>query len=226
MHFHLPKALHGWREFLGEVGIIVFGVLIALGAEQFVETLHWRREVDAERRALQGEVRYNLGAAIYRMSEQHCIDSKLSEISTVFERHAADRPLGLRAPVGRPMVWIGTTGTWEIAVSGQALVHMRLDEKLRFSDAFGSYQAFNVMREKEDEIWRDLSLLDQSRVLNESDWSRLHAAYVEAKSINERMRLITNYLIKSATVGERSEMPVLGADGIENERAFCTPMIE
>lgn len=34
MHFHMPKPMHGWREFLGEVGIIVFGVLIALSAEQ------------------------------------------------------------------------------------------------------------------------------------------------------------------------------------------------
>lgn len=34
MHIHLPKPLHGWREFLAEVGIIVLGVLIALGAEQ------------------------------------------------------------------------------------------------------------------------------------------------------------------------------------------------
>jgi hypothetical protein len=39
MHFHLPKPLHGWREFGGEVGIIVLGVLIALGAEQIVESL-------------------------------------------------------------------------------------------------------------------------------------------------------------------------------------------
>jgi hypothetical protein len=31
MHFHLPKPLHGWREFAGEVGIIVVGVLIARG---------------------------------------------------------------------------------------------------------------------------------------------------------------------------------------------------
>ena len=37
MHFHLPKPLHGWRAFTGEVGIIVIGVLIALGAEQIVE---------------------------------------------------------------------------------------------------------------------------------------------------------------------------------------------
>ena len=40
MHFHLPKPLHGWREFAGEVGIIVIGVLIALGAEQIVEWVH------------------------------------------------------------------------------------------------------------------------------------------------------------------------------------------
>jgi type IV secretory pathway VirB2 component (pilin) len=36
MDFHLPKPL-GWREFVGEVGIIVLGVLIALGAGQVVE---------------------------------------------------------------------------------------------------------------------------------------------------------------------------------------------
>jgi len=26
MHVHLPKSLHGWRAFAGEVGIIVMGV--------------------------------------------------------------------------------------------------------------------------------------------------------------------------------------------------------
>lgn len=50
MHFHMPKPLHGWREFAGEVGIIVIGVLIALGAEQVVETVHGNAEVRAFRR--------------------------------------------------------------------------------------------------------------------------------------------------------------------------------
>ena len=31
MRVSMPKPLHGWREFAGEVGIIVLGVLIALG---------------------------------------------------------------------------------------------------------------------------------------------------------------------------------------------------
>ena len=45
MHIHLPKPLHGWREFAGEVGIIVIGVLLALGAEQAIEALHHRAQV-------------------------------------------------------------------------------------------------------------------------------------------------------------------------------------
>jgi hypothetical protein len=32
MQFHLPKPLRGWRAFVGEVGVIVLGVLVALGA--------------------------------------------------------------------------------------------------------------------------------------------------------------------------------------------------
>ena len=45
MRVHLPKPLHGWRQLAGEVGIIVLGVLIALGFEQLVEAMRWRSEV-------------------------------------------------------------------------------------------------------------------------------------------------------------------------------------
>ncbi len=31
MHVHKPKPLHGLREFLSEIAVIVFGILIALG---------------------------------------------------------------------------------------------------------------------------------------------------------------------------------------------------
>jgi hypothetical protein len=53
----LPKPLHGWREFAGEVGIIVIGVLIALGAEQVVEEIHFRNAVASERMALHEALR-------------------------------------------------------------------------------------------------------------------------------------------------------------------------
>ena len=55
MHFHLPKPLHGWREFVGEVGIIVIGV-DCVGAEQVVETLHWNHVAAGARESVSGEL--------------------------------------------------------------------------------------------------------------------------------------------------------------------------
>lgn len=45
MDIHKPKPVHNWREFPSEIGVIVCGVLIALGLEQAVEALHWARRV-------------------------------------------------------------------------------------------------------------------------------------------------------------------------------------
>ena len=60
MHFRLPTPLHGWREFAGEVGIIVLGVLIALGFGQIAEALHDRWNAAEARDAIRAEVRENL----------------------------------------------------------------------------------------------------------------------------------------------------------------------
>lgn len=60
MHFHLPKALHGWREFAGEVGIIVIGVLIALGAEQLVEDWRWHERLAAAQKTIDFELNSQL----------------------------------------------------------------------------------------------------------------------------------------------------------------------
>ena len=51
--------MHGWREFAGEVGIIVIGVLIALGAEQLIERWQDRERVDRAVEALRVELGYH-----------------------------------------------------------------------------------------------------------------------------------------------------------------------
>src|SRR6185437_17141708 len=130
MHFHLPKPLHGWREFLGEVGIIVVGVLIALTAEQVVEQLHWRHAVSMQRQALHKELRGDLSTASYRLLQEPCISRRLTELMIVFERHKAGQPLRLAAAVGSPAILLATTGAWETASHGETLDHMPLDERL------------------------------------------------------------------------------------------------
>ena len=86
MHLHLPKPLHGWRAFAGEVGIIVIGVLIALGAEQIVETVH-ERQIAAETRAnIKSEIESDLAGMKLRLAAEPCIQRRLQQLHSIVEQ--------------------------------------------------------------------------------------------------------------------------------------------
>src|SRR3954469_21289967 len=80
MHFHLPKPLHGWRAFVGEVGIIVVGVLIALGAEQVVESIHEREDIAQLRGALRGELADDRARWEDMRAQDRCTESRFTAI--------------------------------------------------------------------------------------------------------------------------------------------------
>lgn len=94
MHFHLPKPLHGWREFAGEVGVIVLGVLIALGLEQIVQSIHERNIAAEARENVRDEAALNLSAIRDRIDVQPCIERRLDELSRILFGQAM-------APYGR-----------------------------------------------------------------------------------------------------------------------------
>ncbi len=81
MHFHLPKPLHGWRALVGEVGIIVVGVLIALGAEQLVHDFQIRSDVREFRKTIDREVGMNIYAFNLRASQFGCDRQRLAELT-------------------------------------------------------------------------------------------------------------------------------------------------
>src|SRR5207253_10949752 len=81
MHLHLPKPLHGWREFFGEVGIIVIGVLIALGAEQVVERFRSEdRAMRAEKR-IHDEIDVTQLNELERVAIRTCLTDRLRELA-------------------------------------------------------------------------------------------------------------------------------------------------
>jgi hypothetical protein len=226
MDIHKPKPWQGWPEFLKEIGTIVIGVLIALGAEQAVEWVHWRHEVEAERGSLLNEARNNLGAVAYRRTESACIGRRLADLEEIFRRQEQGRPLAIRAPLTTPPLDIESTSSWEIAVSGQALGHMPRKEKLSFSNAFDTYRAFNLLRNEEDAIWRRLQLVNHPDVLSPGDWVGLHQAFGEAEATNSRMASLTSYVIRGARVGQRPEQVELTPTDIADMKTFCAPLIQ
>ena len=222
MDIHKPKAAHSWREFAIEIGTIVCGIVIALLLEQAVESFHWRHEVEAERESLLAEAKDNVTTAAYRAAADTCVRQRLRDIEEGFLRHAKGQPLGFVRSVARPPNWIATTSSWDIAVTGQALLHMPREERLKFSDAFDTYRAFAAIRREEDGIWRRLTLLDHPDILEAGDWVALHMAFGEALSMNERIATLTQYMRGAAALGQK---PAL-FEGVDAQRlqAFCTPL--
>src|SRR5665213_728536 len=119
MHVHLPKPLHGWRELLGEIGVIVIGVLIALGAEQTVEWLQWKSELAETREALNLELTHAMGSFQYRITLQGCINHRLDELSRWLAKSQPGDKLPLARAIGQPLGYAILTGTWETAKGGQ-----------------------------------------------------------------------------------------------------------
>jgi hypothetical protein len=144
MHFHLPKPLHGWRAFTGEVGIIVIGVLIALGAQQLVENWQWRSEVRETDQRLVREMQLDLADAYERFAIDPCLRPRLGELRdqllTTGEHWSGSRaslandvyrsgfPSVYRTP-DRP--W--RQASWRTALNGETLGHFSAKRVQEFS---------------------------------------------------------------------------------------------
>jgi hypothetical protein len=172
MHLHLPKPLHGWRELAGEVGIIVLGVLIALGAEQVVETIHGNAQVREFRRAVDNELAYDLGSYKQRLMLGPCVRARLAELDHVIASDRAGRPIRMHGlshwPVSfslRTSVWAGRTNDVE--------TRMPLQTRLAYASIYDDLANYDVHRIDERSAWQELGDFDDAEDLSNADLMRL-----------------------------------------------------
>jgi len=76
----IPTPINGWRVFLGEVGVIVLGVLLALGAQQIVEDIEMRGEVRRFRDTIDHEIGLNLFVYEVRTRGSACNEKRINEL--------------------------------------------------------------------------------------------------------------------------------------------------
>lgn len=172
MHFQLPKPLHGWRGLAGEVGIIVVGVLIALGAQQVVETLHGKAQVREFRNAVDDELAYDMGSYKQRLMLTPCVRARLAELDHVISSGRAGRPIPLhglsRWPVSfslRTSVWAGRTG--------EVSTDIPLRTRLAYSSIYDDLANYDVHRIDERTAWQELGQFDDASDLDHDDIMRL-----------------------------------------------------
>ena len=206
MHFRLPKPLHGWREFTGEVGIIVIGVLIALGAEQVVEHFNHQRQVDLARDAIRDELGNAAEVAYERLIIQPCLRGRLKELATNLSNsdgawkaspmqfnspgYATVLPTVYRGP-SRPLPVDG----WRTAIAGGTVNFMDSGEVRDFSAIYDQIALFDQNQSDESTAAARLAPLGFDRKLDENERTRMLADLAEVDRINSFMALVAGQLI-------------------------------
>ena len=200
MRFNVPRPLHGWRAFIGEVGIIVLGVLIALSAEQLVRSVSSRRQADAAIESIRGE----LGSSYVKASEfaiaEPCIDLQLQMLEQRLHNRGEYRPAPLytdsslqfayRAPLRN---WLDDA--WQSAIAeGDA---SNFDRDVRLSIA-SIYTQIASMRDASRELgqlsWQ-LRVLTQPIQPDAATRARLIEELEHARGLYAEMALTGNQMV-------------------------------
>ena len=183
MHVHLPKPLHGWRAFAGEVGIIVIGVLIALGAQQLVQELQWGTDVRDFRKAVDTEIQFDLAAGDYRVRESPCVQRRLAEL----ERWSAEQRSGRATPLLReinfPRRINPGVSVWNSRGSDLP-AHVPIDARLAYSDLYDLIANQWELIEDERETWLSLNGFNHASKLGPEDLMKLDQLIFRAETLD------------------------------------------
>ena len=221
MHFHLPKPLHGWREFAGEVGIIVVGVLIALGAEQVVERVHERNVARDADNAIRTEIGADLGALANRIRTEPCIAAKLTSLNAYAVRASTESISDPPRWVGRPQLWNMETSRWDAASQAGRAALLPLDEQSEYDDIYGSLKQIGDAEADEQRAWATLRSFEGVPHLGEAALIQMRSALATARYDDWRIKLA----FKQSEVDARSHGIALNADArYPGSKSACIPL--
>jgi hypothetical protein len=185
MRVHLPKPLHGWRQFAGEVGIIVLGVLIALGFGQVVEEWQWHAEAVSARKALANELVVAADQGAERIAVEDCLRDRIGELAgrlnsntgtwtgdpLPIPRGAELSPHWDNRAMGRvysvPLRgW--SQDAWDTAKSTGVLNHMSHEEIANYSAIYGEVAAIRDLQNEELPLETKIAFLSVDQRLDNS----------------------------------------------------------
>jgi hypothetical protein len=189
MHIHLPKPLHGWRAFVGEISVIVLGVLIALALEQVVEAIHEDHIASEAREAVRAEVRENLWWLEYRGQRQPCISKRLAQLDDLLARARQ----GESIPVVQHLGLLGhakiTRLRWEAnSEAGRASLFSG-DEQRMLGNMYFTTEQFWEAQQQEEIAWSKMRFIQGLNQLTPVDVHELSVLLAEARYQNFIVRL-------------------------------------
>jgi len=190
MRFSLPKPLRGWRQLAWEVGIIVIGVLIALGAQQIVEGFH-DRSVAAETRAeVTDELNSDLMSMVLRQAAEPCIERRLNELRAIMAEWEETGSFETPKWVSQSPVIEIELSRYEGAQSAGRLALLSGDEQSRMGAVVARIRKFDEWQIAERVPWGRLRALQfGAKALSAADRAAIRSALQDASTFDYEAKI-------------------------------------
>ncbi len=223
MLFRLPRPLHGWREFIHEIIIVVIGVLLALGGAQLIDTLHSRSQVASFRAVVDHELGRNLGIYQHVIAQRPCADRRLADLKRFLVDMGAGRTDQLAQPIGRPFLQTLFFSAWDN--KGAVMDGLPLDLRLRYGELYDEFRNDEKVLLNEREVWRSMSLAEQDEPLDHADRMRMRELVTRAEQFNEVARPNYDYVAKLASALHIRPIGDPNLLRVASDESFCRPLL-
>ena len=219
MHVHLPKPMHGWRAFVGEVGIIVLGVLIALGAEQLASDVSSKKEARNAREAIRGELELDLAKLRDRQRQKACVDARLSQLQTLLDGAESQGNFAAPSWVGRPQLWTMQTARWDATSQAGRAALLSQNELAVLGAMYALMRGLNGAMVEEQADWVRLRSLEHLHALSPQMHFDLTNTLGDARYLNWRINMWSQQLdANAATLNLRKV-----SNDVRGSLSVCVP---
>lgn len=151
MDMSIARPLHGWRPFAGEVGVIVLGVLLALGAQQIAQNMQSESDERSLRESIDHEIGLNLFIYDVRARQFACDSRRVDELQAWLDRARAGEVVpGLRPAL--PLILTPYRSAWENR-DAQVFNRLPAQRRQKYAEFYDELSNNWAIMERESDQW-------------------------------------------------------------------------
>ena len=226
MHLKALKPLRGWRAFLGEVGVVVLGVLLALGAQQLVQDVQMRSDVRQFRQTIDHEIALNLFTYDVRGRQIGCVAQRIAELRSWLDKARAGGPVPVIRARG-PFRLTQYRSAWDNR-DADVFNHLPMAARQKYAEFYDELANNSVQLQQESDYWQRLWPYVEPGPISLEDRRliRTTLAMVENRNRDVEANFEVSRKIASAVGVTKGIRPDEISPGLMAQLAACPSVVE
>jgi hypothetical protein len=211
LEVHKPKPVHGWRDFLSEITVIVIGIVIALSAEQMLQGLELRSKVRHAEEQMRVELALDDGPQVLqRIALAPCVEQSLTRIRAAVEQNEPRAQVLEAVERFDPPRHTWDSVAFQAATVNNVLPHLPADRLWRWAYVYAMMPLLDRANEREFlDVARLRSLSKVGGPLSDAERARLIEAVEMLRRDNED--IVKHVTATEGAIRELGVRVVLGA---------------